>query len=53
MYVTDGIGLVARRGSAPIEIRPGEMVYTEPNEEHWLGATPDRFMAHIAMQGSR
>ena len=22
----------------------------EPNEEHWHGATPDRFMAHVAIQ---
>lgn len=50
LYVTDGIGLAAWRGGAPIEIRPGDVVYTEPNEEHWHGATPDRFMAHIAMQ---
>lgn len=26
------------------------MVYIEPGEEHWHGATPDRFMAHVAMQ---
>jgi quercetin dioxygenase-like cupin family protein len=25
-------------------------VYIEPGEEHWHGATPDRFMAHVAMQ---
>jgi len=48
--MTDGIGLVARRGSAPIEIRPGDVVYIGPNEEHCHGATPDRFMAHVAMQ---
>jgi quercetin dioxygenase-like cupin family protein len=50
LYVTDGIGLVAHRGSAPSQIRPGDVVYIEPNEEHWHGATPDRFMAHVAMQ---
>jgi quercetin dioxygenase-like cupin family protein len=50
LYVTDGIGLVARRGVDPEEIRPGDVVYIEPNEEHWHGATPDRFMAHVAMQ---
>jgi quercetin dioxygenase-like cupin family protein len=49
LYVTDGIGLVARRGGAVTEIRPGDVVYIEPGEEHWHGATPDRFMAHIAM----
>ena len=50
LYVTDGIGLVNRRGGHPVEIRPGDVVYIEPGEEHWHGATPTRFMAHVAMQ---
>jgi len=50
LYVTDGIGLVARRGGDVQEIRPGDVVYIEPGEEHWHGATPDRFMAHLALQ---
>jgi quercetin dioxygenase-like cupin family protein len=50
LYVTDGIGLVNRRGGEPVEIRPGDVVYIEPGEEHWHGATPNRFMAHVAMQ---
>ena len=50
LYVTDGLGLVCRRGGNPQEIRPGDVVYIEPGEEHWHGATPDRFMAHVAMQ---
>jgi quercetin dioxygenase-like cupin family protein len=25
-------------------------VYFEPGEDHWHGATPSRFMTHIAMQ---
>lgn len=49
LYVTDGIGLVATRAGVR-EIRPGDVVYIEPNEEHWHGATPDRFMAHVALQ---
>jgi quercetin dioxygenase-like cupin family protein len=48
--VTDGIGLVARRGGEVQEIRPGDVVYIEPGEEHWHGATADRFMSHVAMQ---
>jgi quercetin dioxygenase-like cupin family protein/transcriptional regulator with XRE-family HTH domain len=40
LYVTDGIGYVARRGGEPQEIRPGDVVYIEPGEEHWHGATP-------------
>jgi quercetin dioxygenase-like cupin family protein len=50
LYVTDGIGLVARGGGEPQEIRPDDVVYIEPGEEHWHGATPDRFMSHVAMQ---
>lgn len=50
LYVTDGIGLVATRGGQVREIRPGDVVHIEPGEEHWHGATPDRFMAHIALQ---
>jgi quercetin dioxygenase-like cupin family protein len=32
------------------EIRLGDVVYIEPGEERWHGATPDRFMAHVAIQ---
>jgi quercetin dioxygenase-like cupin family protein len=50
LYVTDGIGYVSYRGGEAVEIRPGDVVFIEPDEEHWHGATPDRFMAHVAMQ---
>jgi quercetin dioxygenase-like cupin family protein len=50
LYVTDGIGYVARSGGLPQEIRPGDVVFVEPGEEHWHGAAPERFMAHVAMQ---
>lgn len=50
LYVTDGIGIIAVRGGRIQEIRPGDVVYNEPGEEHWHGATPDRFMAHVAVQ---
>jgi quercetin dioxygenase-like cupin family protein len=50
IWVTEGVGLCQRRGG-PIEvIRPGDRVFFEPGENHWHGAAPDRFMAHIAMQ---
>ena len=48
LYVTDGIGLVATRDGVQ-EIRPGDVVYIEPGEEHWHGATADRFMAHVGL----
>lgn len=50
IYVTEGVGLVQRRGG-PIEvIRPGDRVFFEPGEWHWHGAAPTRFMIHLAMQ---
>ena len=49
IYVIEGVGLAQRRGG-PIEvIRPGDRVFFEPGEDHWHGATPNRFMAHLAM----
>ena len=50
LYVTEGAGLVQSRGGDTVKIRPGDVIYTAPDEEHWHGATPDRFMAHVAMQ---
>ncbi|MCL6538075.1 MAG: cupin domain-containing protein [Acidothermus sp.] len=49
LYVTDGIGYVATRAGEVHEIRPGDVIHIEPGEEHWHGATPERFMAHIAI----
>jgi quercetin dioxygenase-like cupin family protein len=50
LYVTDGVGLVASRNCDKKEIRPGDVVYIEPGEEHWHGALPNRFMSHVAIQ---
>ncbi len=49
IYVTEGIGRCQRRGGSVEEIRPGDTVLFEPEEHHWHGASPDRFMAHISM----
>jgi quercetin dioxygenase-like cupin family protein len=50
IYVTEGIGCCQREGGPIEEIRPGDRVYFEPNENHWHGASPTRFMTHIAIQ---
>ena len=49
IYVTEGIGLVQRRGGHVELIRPGDRVFFEPGEDHWHGAAPTRFMTHLAM----
>ena len=49
ILVTEGVGRAQRRGG-PVEIiLPGDRVFFEPGEEHWHGASPDRFMTNIAM----
>jgi quercetin dioxygenase-like cupin family protein len=50
IHVTEGLGLCQRRGGPIEEILPGDTLYFEPDEDHWHGAAPDRFMTHIAMQ---
>ena len=50
IFVTEGVGRCQRRGGPIEEIRPGDRVFFEPGEDHWHGATPTRFMTHIAIQ---
>jgi quercetin dioxygenase-like cupin family protein len=49
LQVTDGIGLVQSRGGEVIVIRPGDVIWTPPDEEHWHGVAPDNFMVHTAI----
>lgn len=49
LFVTEGIGLVQRRGGPVEMIRAGDRIYIEPDEEHWHGASPTRLMVHIAL----
>ena len=49
IYVTEGVGLAQRRGGQIEVIRPGDRVFFEPGEDHWHGATPGRFMTHLAI----
>ena len=50
IFVTEGAGLCQREGGPVEVIRPGDRVLFEPGENHWHGAAPNRFMAHVAMQ---
>jgi len=50
LIVVSGLGRVQRVGG-PIEvIRPGDIVWIEPGEKHWHGASPTVAMTHIAIQ---
>jgi len=50
LIVTAGCGWVQREGGAVREIHPGDVVWFEPNEKHWHGATATNAMSHIAVQ---
>ena len=49
IFVTEGVGLAQRRGGPVEVIRPGDRVFFEPDEVHWHGAAPNRFMTHLAI----
>ncbi len=50
LIVTAGVGRVQREGGPIEEIRPGDVVWFEPGERNWHGASPTTAMTHIAIQ---
>jgi quercetin dioxygenase-like cupin family protein len=50
LIVTSGCGRVQRDGGLIEEIRPGDVIWFEPGEKHWHGASPATAMTHIAIQ---
>jgi quercetin dioxygenase-like cupin family protein len=50
LIVTAGLGWVQRDGGAVEEIRPGDVIWFDPGEKHWHGASPTTAMTHIAIQ---
>jgi quercetin dioxygenase-like cupin family protein len=49
LIVTAGRGQVQRWGGLVEPIHPGDMVWIEPGEKHWHGATATTAMTHIAI----
>jgi len=50
LIITFGLGWVQREGGPVEEVRPGDVVWFEPNEKHWHGASATNGMSHIAIQ---
>lgn len=50
IIITQGRGRVQREGGFVEEVTAGDIVYFEPNEKHWHGASPETAMSHIAIQ---
>lgn len=50
LIVTSGRGWVQREGGVIEDILPGDVVWFDPGEKHWHGATRTTAMTHIAVQ---
>jgi quercetin dioxygenase-like cupin family protein len=50
LIITAGAGWVQHEGDKKENIFPGDVIYFEPNEKHWHGATATTAMSHIAVQ---
>ena len=50
LIIISGHGWVQREEGPIEEVFPGDVVWFEPNEKHWHGATATNGMSHIAIQ---
>lgn len=53
ILITAGLGRAQRAGGDVEELRPGDIVFFEPDEKHWHGAAPGCAMTHIAIAETR
>lgn len=53
VIITFGRGWVQKEGGVRQEVKAGDVVYFEPNERHWHGATDETAMSHYAVQESQ
>lgn len=53
LIVTFGAGWVQREGGPMEAVAPGDVVWFEPGEKHWHGATATTALTHIAIQEQR
>lgn len=50
LIATAGIGYYQERGKEARRLYPGDVVEILPNVEHWHGAAPDSWFAHLAIE---
>ncbi|MEV5377272.1 cupin domain-containing protein [Streptomyces nondiastaticus] len=49
LHITEGTGLMQRRGGPVEVVRAGDRVHIAPGEWHWHGAGPTTSMTHLAV----
>lgn len=50
LIAVGGVGFYQERGKAAQKLLPGEVVEIPPNVDHWHGAAPDQWFAHLAIE---
>ena len=50
LQILSGVGLVQTWGGPVRVVRAGDVVWFEPGEKHWHGASAEVAMVHLAMQ---
>ena len=50
LICTDGLGWYQERGEEPRLLKPGDIVISTPNRDHWHGATKDSWFSHLAFE---
>lgn len=53
LVVTFGVGWAQTSGEPKEMIRAGDVIWFEPGEKHWHGATDANSMTHVAIQEAR
>ncbi len=49
LYCVSGAGLARRDDGETAEMSPGDVVYSDPGERHWHGATATSHMVHLSL----
>lgn len=49
ILIIAGFGCVQRDGGPVETVQPGDIVFFEPGEKHWHGASANRAISHIAI----
>ena len=50
LIAVGGVGFYQERGKAARKLLPGDVVEIAPDIEHWHGASPDSYFAHLAVE---
>jgi len=49
LLIVSGYGMIQREGENIQHVAPGDIIWFEPGEKHWHGASPACAMSHIAI----